>query len=80
MTELESLQIKMNALEKSEDFEVWSVLNNCVDMLKNGGDKKAVSAFLQIAVYFYGKERIADGIRKYRFSSLKKTLHRLGGN
>ena len=74
MTELETLQNKMNEISKRTDWEVWETLHNCEIMLQNNADKKAVTAYLQIAVSFYGKERITAGIQNYGFETLKKYL------
>ena len=71
MTELNLLQNKMNQISKRTDWEVWETLHNCEVMLQNGGDKKAVTAYLQIAVCIYGKERIAACIQKHGFERLK---------
>lgn len=74
MTELKVLQNKMNEMSKRTDWEVWHVLHDCELMLQNNADKKAVTAYLKIAVSCYGKERITAGIRNYGFETLKKYL------
>lgn len=74
MTELETLQNKMNGIGKRTDWEVWDVLHDGELMLQNGGDKKAVTAYLQIAVSFYGKERITACIQNYGFEQLAKYI------
>lgn len=73
MTELETLQNKMNAISKRTDWEVWETLHNCELMVQNHADKKAVMAYLAIALEFYG-ERLMSCIEKYGFEQLKKYI------
>lgn len=54
--------------------ETLRVVCACEEMRRNDGDKKAVLAFLRIAVYFYGKEQITATIENYGFELLKKYL------
>ena len=74
MTELETLQNKMNEISKCTDWEVWKALDECVKMLQNDGNKQAVTAYLAMAVHFYGKERITAGIQNYGFEQLSKYI------
>lgn len=46
----------------------------CEQMRANDGNRKAVTAFLQMAVHFYGKEQITATIENYGFERLKKYL------
>lgn len=70
MIELELLQRKF---EKTHcDTEVFQVLSDCDDMLQNDGNKKAVTAYLQMTIHFYGKDRIMAVIENYGFERLKK--------
>ena len=74
MTELALLQRKMNAIEKATDLETQKVLHGCVVMLNNGGHPKAVAAYLQMAVHFYGKQRIASALESPQFYVLKNYM------
>ena len=74
MTELKMLQNKMNKISKRTDWEVWNTLHNCEKMVQGDGDKKAVVAFLQMAINFYGKERVLAGIENFGFEQLKKYI------
>ena len=74
MTELNLLQNKMNGISKRIDWEVWKALDECAKMLQNDGNKQAVTAYLAMAVHFYGKERIAACIQNYGFERLKKYI------
>ena len=54
--------------------EASRVVCNCEEMRRHKGNRKAVTAFLRIAEYFYGKEQIAAIIENYGFELLKKYL------
>lgn len=51
-----------------------NAVHACETMRANDGNRKAVTAFLQIAVHFYGKEQITAIIENYGFERLKKYL------
>lgn len=70
MTLLEQLQRKMNSM----DWEVWRVLHDCEEMIANDGSKKAVTAYLQMAVHFYGINRLAVCIKNYGFERIKQFI------
>lgn len=63
MTLLEQLQRKMATM----DWEVVKVLHDCEEMIENDGNKKAVTAYLQMVIHFYGIERLSACIKNYGF-------------
>lgn len=69
MTLLEALQRKLDA-----DNEIVKVLCGCEEMIENSGDKRAVTAYLQMAVHFYGVERTSAVIKNYGFERVKKFI------
>lgn len=69
MTTLEQLQRKME-----KEYEVFKVLQGCEEMIQNDGDKRAVTAYLQMAIHFYGIERLSAGIKNYGFERIKKFI------
>lgn len=75
MTLLEQLQRKME-----KEYEVFSVLQCCEEMIANDGEKKAVMAYLQMAVHFYGIERLSACIKNYGFERIKKFIGCGGDN
>ena len=74
MTELETLQNKMNEISKRTDWEVWKALDECAKILQNDGNKQAVTAYFAMAVHFYGKERMIAGVQNYGFEQLAKYI------
>lgn len=71
MTTLEQVQNKLNAKSEQTDWEVYDAVSNCAKMLRFGGDKKAVSGFLEMARYFFGKDKIAETIETNGFEELR---------
>lgn len=69
MTLLEQLQRKMG-----KECEVFSVLHDCEEMIANDGEKRAVTAYLQMAVHFYGINRLAACVKNYGFERIKKFI------
>ncbi len=70
MTELELLQKKFE--KTHSDTKVFQVLSDCDDMLQNDGNKKAVTAYLEMAIHFYGRRRIMAVIENHGFERLKE--------
>lgn len=66
MTLLEQLQRKMK-----KEYEVFNVLQGCEEMIQNDGAKKAVTAYLQMAIHFYGIRRLAASIKNYGFKRIR---------
>lgn len=69
MITLETLQQKLNA-----DYELFNVLNDCEEMIENDSDKRAITAYLQMAVHFYGIERTSAVIKNYGFEKVKEFI------
>lgn len=69
MITLETLQQKLNA-----DYELFNVLNDCEEMIENDSDKRAITAYLQMAVQLYGIERTSAVIKNYGFEKVKEFI------
>lgn len=69
LTLLEDLQRIMH-----DEYELFNVLHDCEEMIANDGNKKAVTAYLQMAVHFYGTNRLAVCIKNYGFERIKQFI------
>lgn len=78
MTELEALQNKMNEAQMQEELELYIFLDGCNECALDG-KKKAVKGLLQMAVAFYGKERVLASVESYDFKALRKFIGKLEG-
>ena len=74
MYSLEKIQCFFKEKERREKHEALQLLEACESMRRYKGNRKAVTAFLQMAVHFYGNYRIAILIDEYGFERLKKYL------
>lgn len=74
MCSLEEIQCFFKEKERQEKHEALQLLEACESMRRYKGNKRAVKAFLQMAVHFYGKEQITATIKNYGFERLKKYM------
>lgn len=74
MTSLEQLQKATDKMSKRADYEVYQAIQQCNEMLRNDGDKRAIKAFYEMAEHFIGKDKMTAGLEKYGFIGLKKVV------
>lgn len=74
MTELEQLQNKLNRKSEETNWAVYDVIADCAKMLQNGCDKRAIRGYMEMAVHFYGKDKIAATIEDNGFTKLKEFI------
>lgn len=66
---LDDLQRQMHT-----EYELFNVLCGCEEMIANDGNIKAVTAYMGMALHFYGKKRIVACSEKYGFKTIQRLL------